>query len=67
MIVYRFEAHLFYANAAVFMDKVLGLLSTTTRPVRAIVVDASRISDVDYSAVKPVSQMGIEFTLVVSE
>ena len=45
VIVYRFEANLFYANAARFMDEVLGLLSTTTPPVRAIVFDASGISD----------------------
>ena len=41
VIVYRFEANLFYANAGRFMDKVLGLLSTTTPPVHAIVFDAS--------------------------
>jgi SulP family sulfate permease len=62
VIVYRFEANLFYASAGRFIDKVLGLLSTTTPPVRAIVFDASGISDVDYSAAKTLSQMGTEFT-----
>src|SRR5215469_3530330 len=37
VIVYRFEADLFYANVGRFMDEVLGLLSTSTAPVRAIV------------------------------
>jgi SulP family sulfate permease len=45
-VVYRFEADLYYANAGRFMDEVLGLLSATTAPVRAIVFDASGI-DVD--------------------
>jgi len=61
VIVYRFEADLFYANAGHFMDEVLGLLSTTTSPVRTIVFDASGISDVDYSAAKTLLQMDAEF------
>ena len=61
MIVYRFEADLYYANAGRFMDEVLGLLSATTAPVRAIVFDASGISDVDYSAAKTLLQMDAEF------
>lgn len=61
VIVYRFEADLYYANAGRFMDEVLGLLSATTAPVRAIVFDASGISDVDYSAGKTLLQMDAEF------
>jgi SulP family sulfate permease len=60
VIVYRFEADLYYANAARFMEEVLGLLSATTSPVRAIVFDASGISDVDYSAAKTLLQMDAE-------
>ena len=44
------------------MDKALGLLATTTPLVRAIVFDASGISDVDCSAAKTRSRMGSEFT-----
>lgn len=61
VIVYRFEANLFYANAGRFMDEVLGLLSMTTPPVSAIVFHASGISDVDYSAAKTLLQMDAEF------
>jgi len=60
VIVYRFEADLFYANAGHFMDEVLGLLATTKLPVHAIVFDASAISDVDYSAAKTLLQMDTE-------
>jgi MFS superfamily sulfate permease-like transporter len=55
--IYRFEADLFYAGAGRFMDEVLRLVSTTTPPVRAIMFDASRISDVDYSAARTLLQM----------
>ena len=58
--IYRFEAALFYAGAGRFMDEVLRLVSTTTPPVRAIMFDASRISDVDYSAARTLLQMGGE-------
>jgi len=61
VIVYRFEADLYYANAGRFMDEVLGLLSATTAPVRAIVFDASGISYFDYSAAKTLLQMDAEF------
>ena len=61
VIVYRFEADLYYANAGRFMDEVLGLLSATTAGVRALVFDASGISDVDYSAAKTLLQMDAEF------
>lgn len=61
VIVYRFEADLFYANAGHFMDEVLGLLSATTAPLRAIVFDASGISYFDYSAAKTLLQMDAEF------
>jgi len=61
VIVYRFEADLFDANAGHSMDEVLGLLSATTAPVRAIVFDASGISDVDYSAAKTLLRMEAEF------
>jgi len=61
VIVYRFEADLYYANAGRFMDEVLGLLSTSTAPVRAIVFDASGISYFDYSAAKTLLQMDAEF------
>ena len=44
------------------MDKALGLLATTTPLVRAIVFDASGVSDVDCSAAKTLSRMGTEFT-----
>ena len=62
VIVYRFEADLFYNNAGHFMDEVLGLLATTTPPVHAIVFDASTVSDVDYSAAKMLLQMHTEFS-----
>ena len=60
IVVYRFEADLFYANASRFMDEVLALVSATDPPVRGFVIDASGIDDIDYSAAKTLLQLRAE-------
>lgn len=62
IVVYRFEADLFYANAEHFMDEVLRLVSAAKEPVRGLVLDASGIDEVDYSAAKMLLQLRDELT-----
>src|SRR5437899_9822268 len=50
LIVYRFGADVFYANEARFVDEVERLVDQAPSPVRHLVVDASAITDIDYSA-----------------
>ena len=50
LLVFRFDAPLFYANANRFADTVQGLLSAAPNPVRWLVLDCSSMDDVDYSA-----------------
>jgi len=50
LIVYRFGADLFYANEARFVDEVRALVERAREPVRWVVVDASAITNIDYSA-----------------
>ena len=50
LIVYRFGADLFYANANRFCDEVRALVAAAPTPVRHFVVDCSAITDLDYSA-----------------
>jgi len=57
IVVYRFEANLFYANASRFMSEVFALVSAPQALVKGIVLDASGIDDVDYSAAKTLLQM----------
>lgn len=47
LVIYRFCADLFYANCTCFVDEVRLL---TQPPVSCIVIDASAITDIDYSA-----------------
>ncbi|EHH67497.1 SulP family inorganic anion transporter [Gluconobacter morbifer] len=50
LIVFRFCADLFYANSHRFSDDLLALINGAGSPVRCIVIDASPITDIDYSA-----------------
>lgn len=50
LLVFRFDAELFYANASLFVDQIQGLMDGAPNPVRWLVLDCSAIDDVDYSA-----------------
>ena len=52
LIVYRFGADLFYANQLRFCDEVRALVAHAPAPLRYFVVDASAITDLDYSAAR---------------
>jgi sulfate permease, SulP family len=50
LVVFRFGADLFYANAGRFAEKVRGVVGDGPPGVRWLVVDAGAITNVDYSA-----------------
>lgn len=50
LIVFRYDAELFYANAHHFVDLVGQLVAAAPHPVRWFVLDASTLDDVDYTA-----------------
>lgn len=57
LIVYRFGADLFYANQQRFCDEVRALIAQAPAPLRCFVVDASAITDIDYSAARSVREL----------
>jgi sulfate permease, SulP family len=57
LIVYRFGADIFYANEARFVDEVERLVEQARAPVHHLVVDASAITAIDYSAARSVRQL----------
>jgi MFS superfamily sulfate permease-like transporter len=57
LIVYRFGADLFYANADRFADEVRALVAGAPSPVRWFVVDCSAIADIDYTAARIVRDL----------
>ena len=50
LVVFRFDAELFYANASRFTDSVEAVMRSAPSPVRWLVLDCSSLDDVDYSA-----------------
>ena len=50
LIIYRYDAQLFYANANRFVDDAESIIEAAPDPVRWFVLDAGSIDDVDYSA-----------------
>jgi high affinity sulfate transporter 1 len=50
LVIYRFDAPLFFANAGVFEEGLLRAVEAAPQPVRRIVVAAEPITDVDTTA-----------------
>jgi MFS superfamily sulfate permease-like transporter len=57
LIVYRFGADLFYANERRFGEETRALTAQAPDPVRWLVVDASAITDLDYSAARSLADL----------
>jgi high affinity sulfate transporter 1 len=57
LLLYRFDAPLFFANAGEFRRRIRGLLATTTPRVRWVVVAAEPITDVDTSAAATLGEL----------
>jgi len=57
LIVYRFGADLFYANADRFADEVRALVGGAPEPVRWFVVDCAAVFDLDYTAARTVRDL----------
>jgi sulfate permease, SulP family len=49
LLVYRFDAPLFFANAAVLRNEIVRLVDRAQPPVRRVVLDAEGVLDVDVS------------------
>ena len=68
LVLYRFGAALFYANASRFADEIMSLVGPSPTSVRWLIVDAEAITNLDYSAARVVQDLktyltnaGVEF------
>ena len=50
LLIYRFDAQLFFANAPVFEDELMKAVRDARVPVEVVLVDAEGISDIDSTA-----------------
>jgi MFS superfamily sulfate permease-like transporter len=62
LILYRFDAPLFFANADVFRDRIRERIATAGSPVRWVVVAAEPITDVDTTAAAMLDALQEELT-----
>jgi SulP family sulfate permease len=57
LVLYRFGAALFYANANRFADEILAIIGPAPTTVRWLIVDAEAIINVDYTAARVVIEL----------
>jgi sulfate permease, SulP family len=57
LIVYRFSAPLFYANANHFSEEVRMLAVTAPKPLSWVIVDAGAITDLDFTAARIIREV----------
>ncbi|GAB4448721.1 MAG: SulP family inorganic anion transporter [Anaerolineae bacterium] len=71
LIIYRFGAPLYFANANLFLEEVETLVSHAPEPVKWFVLDAEAITDIDTTGAEALAQShslltGLGVTLAVS-
>ncbi|SRR5579885_128857 len=57
LVVYRFGAALFYANAGLFSREVLDLAGSGAPEVRWVIIDAEAITNIDYTAARVIRDL----------
>ena len=60
VLVYRFDAPLFYANADRFRSRIRSL-ARRTKGLRLVVIEASAIGDIDVTAARMLGELQVEF------
>jgi high affinity sulfate transporter 1 len=60
LVLYRFDAPLFFANAGVFHERLLRAMEEAPQPVRWVVVAAEPITDVDTTAADMLIELSSE-------
>ncbi len=63
LVLYRFGAALFYANANRFAEEILTLAEPGRSGVRWVIVDAEAMTDIDYSAARVITELNSQLTI----
>ncbi|MBV1836495.1 SulP family inorganic anion transporter [Acetobacter estunensis] len=62
LVIYRFGADLFYANSTHFADDIREIVAHAPSPVHCLVLDASAMTDIDYSAAQTMRELLAELS-----
>jgi sulfate permease, SulP family len=60
VLVYRFNAPLFFENATFFGERVRAEMAATATPVKVLVIDAAAMPDIDYTGAQTLADLGRE-------
>jgi SulP family sulfate permease len=60
LLIFRFDQEIFFANAALFRDRIRDLVAGADPPIRRVVVDASAITYVDTTGLDMLGELQIE-------
>lgn len=60
LLVYRFSAPLFFANCALFRDRIEALIEASAQPITGVVIDGAAIHDVDLSGCETLGELDRE-------
>jgi SulP family sulfate permease len=63
LVLYRFGAALFYANANRFAEEILTLAGQARSEVRWVIVDAEAMTNIDYSAARVIAELNSQLAL----
>lgn len=59
LVLYRFNASLYYANAARFAGEVQAIIAHADPPLAALCIDAAGIADIDYTGIETLREVSI--------
>lgn len=57
LLIYRFDAPLFFANVSVMADQITELVETADPPIEWVLIDAESIHDIDTTAVQGLEEL----------
>ena len=60
LVLFRWDAQLFFANAEIFRDRVLAAVATAPTPAHRVVVASDAITDIDLTAAETLTTLFIE-------
>ena len=63
LVVYRFSAPLFFANCALFRERIEALVNAAPLPLKGVVVDGGAIHDVDLMGCETLVELDREFAV----
>jgi MFS superfamily sulfate permease-like transporter len=60
VLIYRFNASLFFFNAEYFKERVLAVVTAERRPIEWLILDASPVNHIDITALEKLGELDEE-------